>query len=665
MYVVVNSKKQRILPGSNISALTLNSNFTANNNTNTTVLDNSSNRLTITATGNVYQGSFGPFTQIDAIKTSNQTSVYFNNNSYLQVTNNAALDLSSGNFTIEFWAYPINYGTLGNGVTNGVILSKWFSTGGYSFQVGLNSSGLLYMNWNNTTGFSSDTIVPINEWSHIAIVRNGNNFKMYKNGINFGSTTSSVTINTSTSNMQIGFNQESAMWYYGGYLTNLRILKGTALYNTDFTPQTVPLTAITNTSILALQGITYSDSSSNNLSISTGGSMALTNEVPFTINKNGSMYFDGSSYVSATSNAAFGLGISNFTIEAFVYPTNNPANGPGTICDLRSGSTASATVFRINNSLRLVFYDGPANSTKTFTSLTVAMNIWQHIAIVRNGNTITGYINGQFAGSDSVTSNLGTTQPCRVGGNQTAGFNFNGYITSLRIVKSAVYTSTFTAPTQLLTNITNTSILLKFLNYGINDITGKNNLAILGTTSNLKITNSVTTNGSASIIFSGSSYLYAIPNSSFSVGTGDFTIELWVRFITVPPSSDFTSFCQNDSIGSSTNDKFWFGYTNGTGLVFGRHNSGNTVASATWLPLTTLWYHVAVCRKNGTILLFLNGSQRTVTNSTVFNGISFGQNGMTIGAMSTPKYFNGYINNFRFIPGYAMYNSTFTPLGNF
>jgi hypothetical protein len=161
-----------------------------------------------------------------------------------------------------------------------------------------------------------------------------------------------------------------------------------------------------------------------------------------------SAQFSGSNYLSIPTNAAFGLGTGDFTIECWVYPTSNPANGVGNIFDFRTGTTASALVGRITSSLQLMFYDGPGNVETAFTTRSITLNTWQHIAYVRSGNTVYGYINGLLAGSVGVTSNLGSSQPFYIGANQTAGYNFNGYISNFRVVKGvAVYTGVFTPPT--------------------------------------------------------------------------------------------------------------------------------------------------------------------------------------------------------------------------
>jgi hypothetical protein len=124
-------------------------------------------------------------------------------------------------------------------------------------------------------GTSSNTIlsnatVPINTWHHYAIVRSGTTFKLYLDGVAQTQTiTSSIDLPAQVGIMQIG----NAGGNYNGLVTNFRIVKGTAVYTSDFTVPTVPLTAIANTSLLMLYypaGLSR-DSSINNHTITLNG----------------------------------------------------------------------------------------------------------------------------------------------------------------------------------------------------------------------------------------------------------------------------------------------------------------------------------------------------------------------------------------------------------
>ena len=65
--------------------------------------------------------------------------------------------------------------------------------------------------------------------------------------------------------------------------SNLRIVKGTAVYTSNFTPQNSALTAITNTKLLTCQNSTGSitDASSSNHTITVNGDAAASSQIPF------------------------------------------------------------------------------------------------------------------------------------------------------------------------------------------------------------------------------------------------------------------------------------------------------------------------------------------------------------------------------------------------
>ena len=157
--------------------------------------------------------------------------------------------------------------------------------------------------------------------------------------------------------------------------------------------------------------------------------------------------------------------------------------------------------------------------------------------------------------------------------------------------------------------------------------------------------------------------LRAASNAAFAPSTGDFTCEAWINISVLPSSGGVASICQNDAIGVSNNTKFYFGIVNSSGtlqLTLGRHDTANK-GYVNWTPTVGVWYHVAAVRQSGTVKLFIDGVSQTVTGSTDLSGVSFSQNGFTVGAISTPVYMNGYISNFRYVVGTAVYTASFTP----
>jgi hypothetical protein len=165
--------------------------------------------------------------------------------------------------------------------------------------------------------------------------------------------------------------------------------------------------------------------------------------------------------------------------------------------------------------------------------------------------------------------------------------------------------------------------------------------------------------------FNGSSQFLSVASSaSLAPSTGDFTVEANVNFNALPSSSGYSPIFENQiATTSATSDKFYLALKNNAGtyrIEMGQHSTAN-VAYVNWTPTVGTWYHVALVRQSGTTLLFINGVQQTVTNSTIFNGTSFGQNGASFGAVSTPLYLNGYLSNARYVVGSAVYTTGFTP----
>ena len=172
----------------------------------------------------------------------------------MQLADHADLELGSEtNWTVEFYAYfienPSNYD---------VMIGKGTGSGTYEYFIECFSNRtiqFLYSNDGNTTWSGQHVISPDmgkRTWFHIALVRNGASLKSYVNGKQFFSGTAG-NIHAGTGVLNIGGYSGASGQDPPVIMSNVRIVKGTSVYTSDFIPSTKPLDAITNTKLLCLQ----------------------------------------------------------------------------------------------------------------------------------------------------------------------------------------------------------------------------------------------------------------------------------------------------------------------------------------------------------------------------------------------------------------------------
>lgn len=430
---------------------------------NNTFIDSSSNAFTITRNGTATQGTYSPFTAISpySVSVSGGSAIFNGTSDYLSIPANTAFSYTTGDFTWECWIYPLAYGASGSA------FFAFYSNVGGSFIVGqcelfISSAGLVQFYYattaSATANISSASSVSLNAWSHIAVVRSGSgtgNLKLYINGAVAATSAGAVTQNLgSTGAGSIGRQTSGTAFYYNGYISNVRIVKGTAVYTSAFTPPTNPLTAISGTSLLL--GFTNAgiidNAMANNL-LTSGSAQINTGLFKY---GTGSISFNGTnSYLSVPNTSTSAFGSNNFTIEFWILASAIPAAGSVTLFDTRPPSTNGAyPLIYLNNDATIRLY---VSSADRITSSVVSSNTWHHVAICRSSGSTKMFLNGTQTGvtyTDATTYLASTTFVAASygGGASITGF-LNGYIDELRITKGvARYTENFTAPQQAFPN---------------------------------------------------------------------------------------------------------------------------------------------------------------------------------------------------------------------
>ena len=621
--------------------------------------DASVNNFALTSFGDTKPSNFNPY-------TPGYYSNYFDGaGDYISVPDNVAFTMGAGDFTIECWVYLQNVAQqifIGTCDAGG-------SQGSMSFVLGLDGSSypLVGVGYGGTVYKSTfGTVATTNRWYHIAGVRNGAMVNVYVDGVKGPNLDmGALAITDSTQTVAIGRNGAGNFEYVTGYISNVRIVKGTAVYTANFTPPTSPLTAISGTSLLTCQSNRFIDNSTNAFAVTKAGEAKVSSFDPFVPNSSystlGSVYFDGSGdYLTAPSSSAFTFGTGDFTVEGWAYVTAH--NGAGANGIFQQGTTS----FPANTTNTVAFgtvssgqvWQIYAKNTNTSSSATWNFNTWYHFAVVRSSGTTNLYINGVavITVASDTTNYTGTY--FGIGSIYGTGYSQLGYISDVRVVNgTAVYTANFTPPTQPLTAVANTQLLTCQTNQP------HTNSQFLDNSSNaLNITRTGnTTQGSFSPYganwsnyFDGSGDYLQYQGSATTTLSGDFTLEAWVNVVNF--SSARTILCIGDSY-AAPGAMFYIDNAAKLGLAV----PSRVYTSSGTVPANT-WTHIALVRNSGVITGYINGiSQGTASNSSTISGTNsyIGQEIYNGGLGGVVMY--GYMSNLRLVKGTALYTANFTP----
>jgi hypothetical protein len=236
-----------------------------------------------------YAGTYGTngfYLPFSATSATSYAGSFNGSTQYITAPSNAAFNLGSSDFTIECWIYSTVAGSI-----------QYFA--GKSSSAGVANSIIFYKESANTLSLyvktaggvditaTSVATIPLNTWTHVAGVRNGATLRIYINGVQDGTNgaISTSAVATTTEVFAVGATGSFATGRWNGSISNFRLVNGTCLYpsGTTFTPSIVPLTAVTNTSLLTLQNSTIVDNSTNAFTITNNGTVVTSVQSPFLV----------------------------------------------------------------------------------------------------------------------------------------------------------------------------------------------------------------------------------------------------------------------------------------------------------------------------------------------------------------------------------------------
>jgi hypothetical protein len=369
-------------------------------------------------------------------------SVLFNGSSQyltLPASSNWAM---TGNFTVECW---INTNLPSGG--SGTILSLGSNSSAYAglrFQINRASSGATPVSievlisisggsWGLTGATSALMVNGI--WNHVAVVRSGGIVTVYINGVGYNIGTINGTLYAgpyNTIGKLDGYSPNP--FYYNGYISNLRVVNGTALYTSNFVKPTSPLTAITNTSLLTCNAPTIVDASLNNFAITNNGAATVSSAVTpflstpgtFKVKKSAGVYMVATGGDLVTTSGSYKIhtfttvGTSSFTIS-------NIGSTPSIECLLVGGGGAGGYGTGGGGGAGGVLYSSSvAISAGTYNVVVGVGGASVNTGIIGNNGNNTSFSGlTAFGGGGGGTNGSGIIAGA-IGGSGGGGSNFGG-----------------------------------------------------------------------------------------------------------------------------------------------------------------------------------------------------------------------------------------------
>jgi len=363
--------------------------------------------------------------------------------------------LTVGPFTIEAWIKPNQPSVAVNMLV--VENARWSAGNAGGFRVYVTTANTIRLDavngtWNSfPTVLTSTTSIPNGDYTHVAITRDNNNdIRIFLNGVvdvstvNNSSNFSNIAYSSGTGGLgtlRIGASQSDSTYPnpFQGFISNLRIVPGVAVYTVSFTVPNFLLSATqsSSTNIAAIGPVIPSDGYSVLFNPNINAKQYLT--VPY------NSIFD----IPTDTQWTIECWVLTSSTNAFIIANRNwnyGSGGPTWGFSLQGGVTPQWDIAG----------SGSASFVLATSTLSGTLGRWNHYAFTRDSNNDCRiFVNGQVGvtrNDNRAMTNAAGPVFIGVASNLSNSSYSSGHISNLRIVKNqALYTTNFTPSTSPLT----------------------------------------------------------------------------------------------------------------------------------------------------------------------------------------------------------------------
>lgn len=318
-----------------------------------------------------------------------------------------------------------------------------------------------------------------------------------------------------------------------------------------------------------------------------------------------------------------------------------------------NGPTSDNLFIYLGTASRLNLSLGATSASHNCSSYTFSVSTWYHVAFVRNGGTITFYVNGDAIETWAMNAALSIPASVRYGQQWSGGtalYQFYGQLAGVCIMRGAKYTAPFAPPMTpaQYEDVTSAPVeLFELVGDTVTDRYG-HNLA----QTDISTSGDATFLGQNTLLFNGTSSVLTTP--LYCGKAADFTIDWWCKPNSIDSYNDWDTMFEWRSETTAGRGHYCHIMTMG-GFVYSAPGVATSSSGYASAPVSyhsiggNNWNHYAIVKRNGTCYFYINGVQHAVTYATSNymwpTLLSVGKCAFTNG------YYSGYIARLRICCG--------------